>query len=261
MPLSPEQQQLLDHEAFISELLKARLRESGGSVPKPAWLRFLESTGGTALITVLIGGIMGTIITATFQNHNKEREFQRSWMQARGSQSLVAYGEYLKGEQDNVKRAFDLMGSSIAASENLVTLTENDFDLRRYAGPDRETVRLQRQKIRDDFTKKDEEWRDKKQALGFLMRYFHPESPDVTPAWDEAQASVSVVMDCRRRWYLDHTRDNSFVDQNTAVNACKAEVDATDNKLEHLTKSLERARHYAWEGWESPEKMKAMLEK
>jgi hypothetical protein len=262
MPLSPEQQQLLNHEGFVSDLLKKRLGASETSPPaKPSWLRFLESSGGTALITVLIGGIMGTIITSAFQNRSKEREFQRSWMEARGNQSLVAYGEYLKGEQANVRSAFELIGSSIAASENLVTLTESDFDLTRYQGQDREIVKLQRQKTRDDFTKKDEEWRDQRQALGFLMRYYHPNSPDVSSAWEQVQSGVSALMGCRREWYLSHTRGNSFVDQKKGAEACKPELESVDKRLQQLTNGLEQARHYAWEGWESPEKMKALLAK
>ena len=73
MPFSPEEkEQLLQHEAFIKEILTLRDKARGDN-PKPAWQRFLETTGGAALITVLIGGIMGSIITGLIQQGSKQR--------------------------------------------------------------------------------------------------------------------------------------------------------------------------------------------
>src|SRR5437764_6648982 len=94
---STEEKQLLQHESFVAEILKRRA-PSENNQQKPLWQRFLETTGGAAVITVLIGGIFGQIISSSIQSSLKEREFQQAWLKERGDQALVANKEYLEKE-------------------------------------------------------------------------------------------------------------------------------------------------------------------
>ncbi len=78
---SEHEQQLLEHAAFAGELLRQLFPEKKEeSRSKPRWQIFLESTGGAAFITVLIGGliagIVGQWITNEYQKGMKERETQ-----------------------------------------------------------------------------------------------------------------------------------------------------------------------------------------
>src|SRR6185503_4847747 len=108
MPHLPEdKEQLLEYETFIKEVLARREGAGKGGQTKPVWQRFLETTGGTALITVLIGGIMGSIITGMIQISAKNREAQQARLTARNSQAQVSYKEYLDKELEIVNRAFD----------------------------------------------------------------------------------------------------------------------------------------------------------
>jgi hypothetical protein len=63
-------------------------------------------------------------------------------------------------------------------------------------------------------------------------------------------------MDCARNWYLQNYRNPVDIYQ-----ACENEKGILKERLAVLTKTLEESRRYAWEGWESPEEMRATLEK
>src|ERR1044071_8086338 len=97
---SDKEKEFLHHEDFVAEVAARRGGREGGT--KPRWQRFLESSGGTAIVTTLIGGIFGAIISGIIQDGTREREFEQSWLKARGDQALVAYKEYLDKEQEVV---------------------------------------------------------------------------------------------------------------------------------------------------------------
>lgn len=232
--------------------------EKPAAPPKPRWLSFLESRSGTALITVVIGGLAGQLITCSIQNQMKDREFQQAWLQARGNQALVAYKEYLDREQQIVEQAYELIGNYISASEDLITLTKPEFDLERYSGDQRRVVAEQRTAIRQWFNTMDAKWRGEHEWLGLLMSFYHRGRQDVTTAWRELEDSVTEYADCTRRWYVEHSAP---VTPAQAEEACKAESQLLRQRLDELSASMEAARQYAWEGWESPEKMRSALEK
>jgi hypothetical protein len=62
--------------------------------PKLWWQAFLESSGGAALITVAIGGLLAQWINVHVQTATTEREFNNAWLRARGDQALTAYRDY-----------------------------------------------------------------------------------------------------------------------------------------------------------------------
>src|SRR5258706_12053412 len=68
---------------------------SGELLKKPRWQVVLESGGGAALITVLIGGIAAQVINLTAQRAATRREFNNAWVKARGDQALNAYKDYV----------------------------------------------------------------------------------------------------------------------------------------------------------------------
>src|SRR6266480_3308905 len=97
--LSEQDERLLNYMAQVVSALRPQ-GEPSASSKSPWWKSLLQPSVLTALITVLIGGIMGNIIAATIQAGAKEREFQQTWMKARGDQALLAYKEYTDQEQE-----------------------------------------------------------------------------------------------------------------------------------------------------------------
>lgn len=244
---SLEQADRLQHEAFVNEVL--RLRSSGGGdreiKSRARW--FLESTGGTAMITVLLGGLIGSGITAMIQSSAKDREFEQAWVKARGDQALVAYKDYLEQQRETMKRSYDLIGTCVSASDDLIELTGPDFDLQKYP-----SARPQRTELRKSYNVCDAQWRGQREALGLLMTYYHHGQPKVLGAWNNVKDSVTKYMNCAADWYL---QNNTKVTDTSG--ACKMERQALDGRLGDLSKAADEARHYAWEGWESPDSLRS----
>lgn len=250
---SEDEERMLRHEAFVAEVNRRRARTEGDGRTKPRWQRFLESTGGAAMITVLLGGMLGQLITWSVQKGLKEREFQEAWMKARGDQALVTYKEYLNQEQETVRRVYEIVGNLISASKDLIDLTQQEFAPGRYVG-----IEKQRNAIRERYNAIDGQWRSEHEKLGLLMSYYHRGRPEVAAAWRDVQESVTRYNDCAGSWYLDHPLPLMKAE---VADACKNERDDLRKQLEQLSASLEAARQYAWEGWESPEKLRSALEK
>jgi hypothetical protein len=252
---SEQEALLLRHEAFMAEIARRRARLEAKDGSKPRWQRFLETSGGTALVTVLLGGLMGQLITWSIQNQLKEREFQQAWMKARGDQALVTYKEYLDQEQEIVKRSYELIGGCISASEDLILLTTPDFAPGDFSGSEKHKVETERSSIVEKYNSADSQWRSEREKLGLMMSYYHRGRPEVTRAWQEIQSSVTKYNDCAGRWYLQHPLPIS------TESACGEELTELRKRLDQLSSNLEAARQYAWEGWESPEKLRTALEK
>jgi hypothetical protein len=199
---------------------------------KASWIIALLATPrSAALITVVLGGIAGTIITSQWQDHIRRREL-----------SLAAYAEYVKQEQEITKRAYEVIGLGVAASDDLLTLTEPAFDLNTYGGEERRKVASQRDSIRENFNAHDRKWRTEREMLGLLMGYYHHGQPEVIASWQHAQDSVTHYFDCAREMYV-----RSLQSSLTSDNLCDAERQNFRQRLADLTKSFERARVHAWE--------------
>ena len=266
-----EDQRLLHHEKFVAEIIRQRAKDENGGKQKPAWQRFMESTGGAALITVLLGGLLGQCITNQIQKGQKDREhqqavalkdreFQQAWLKARGDQALVAYQDYLKEEQEVVKRAYELIGNSISASDDLIAITRIDFNPYHpdYSREESKIISEQRITIKDKYIEASAKWRTEREKLGLLMSYYHKGRADVADAWRAAQESITEYMNFAKDWERAHED----------ATLSKGEIDAVlkDKKvalqviLANLSKSLDQGRQYAWEGWDSIENLKATLE-
>lgn len=256
-PFSEDEQRLLHHEAFVSEVLHLRGDQERERESKPKWLRFLESSGGAALVTVALGGLVGQWITYSVQQRIKDKEFQQAWLQARGNQALVAYKEYLDQQQGIVRRAYELIGSCISTSEDLIVLTQPEFDLSKYSGDEQKEVAAQRATLRGRFNETDARWRSERESLGLLMSFYHPGKTDVATAWRAAQDEATAYMDCARSWYVSHQAGQPS--ENHAP-PCNDEKKRVHEALAKVTTSVEGARKYAWEGWESPDELKKALE-
>jgi hypothetical protein len=268
---SRDDERLLHHEAFVAEVLQQRAKLGTGDRPKPAWQRFLESTGGAALVTVLLGGLLGQCITSQVQKGQrarehqqaldlKEREFKQTWLKARGDQALIAYQDYLKEEKEVTKRAYELIGSCISASDDLMALTDIDYNPYHpdYGREDRKLISEQRVAMKDKYIEADAKWRAEREQLGLLMAYYHKGREDIDTAWRATQEAVTGYMAFAEDWERKHPEaDLKKEDIDAAARDKKAALQAT---LSDLGKTLEQGRRYAWEGWDSIENLNAILE-
>lgn len=216
---------------------------------KPSWQRFLESAGGAALVTVIVGGILGSLINAWVQNQLKERETNLAIVKARGDQALVAYKEYLGQEQELIKHAYELIGNCIADSENLIVITGANFADENIDPASRKETRDQRIALRQKFNATDQKWRSEREVLGYLMSYYHQNQSNIVAAWEGVQNSVSIYMTCTEDKYAEYSIATPT--REMVLTACKKEKEDIREQLVKFTLGLETTRRYAWKGYES----------
>lgn len=251
---SEEEAKLIHHEAFITGLLHQRMAKE----EKPRGLRqiLLESTGGAALITVLLGGVLGAMISGIIQYGQKEREFQQTWLKARGDQALVAYKEYLDKQQEVVRHVYELVGSSISAADDLINVTKPEFaDTSKYQGDQKEKMKKYLADVNDKYNASDQKWRNERETLALLMNYYHYNSgnSDIIDKWKAVSDSVDAYMNCASQWKLDNPISYE------TNNACKPQKDALQGNSVELGRTLQVNRTYAWQGWESPDVFRSAL--
>jgi hypothetical protein len=252
-PLPPTEAELLRHEAFINELLKARLPKD--KPERSGFWHFLESTGGAALITAVIVGLAGSLITYVFQTQTTEREFQQSWLKARGDQAMVAYKNFVESREVMINRVFNLVGSVSTASEEYLNLSKSSNAVANYEGQKKVEASKYRDSLKEKFESNKTSWRAERDQLGFLIGYYYPKQPEISTAWHALRDAVTTNMTCVETWQ----KDNPIEDDTDK--ACPTERSEVTNKVLAFTNALEARRTYAWEGWESPEKLRQALEK
>ncbi len=225
------------------------------TAPKSWWQELLESAGGAALVATLIGGIFASIVSAIIQHGAKEREFQQSWLKAQGEQSLAAYKDYLDQEREAVARAYSLIGDSISSAQNLLIFSTPDFAPGTSPEVDRERAELKK-----NWDAVDARWRSEKINIGLMMSYYHKGSPDVMNAWNKIDGSVTAYMVCARNQYKK-AQETPAKKEELEKEPCSDKANNYQGALQELSVALEKNRRYAWEGWESPEKMRASLDR
>lgn len=212
-----------------------------GEQPEAFWKRFLQSVGGAALISALLGTQLSGYINAATAERAKTTESQRKTIELR----LAAYKEYLDQQRDVVLRASEMMGRCVAASEELIALTDPAFDPSRYD----DGLQGQRVEIKEKFNVCAREWNTEYNKLSILMGYYHTGQPAVAAAWGEVQRATAGYMECAQQWYVN----NSAAPVATAA-ACKAEKEELKRGVDEFSRQLGAARQYVWQELQSAER-------
>ena len=199
-------------------------------------------------MTVLVGGVLGSLINSCVQAELKTRETNLAVVKARGDQALVAYKEHLEQEQEIVKHAYELIGNCIAASEDLIMITGLNFDDQSIDPGTRTETREQRIAVRQKFNATDQKWRSEREVLGYKMSYYHQSQSNIVVAWEGVQNAVSIYMTCAEDKYGQYS--NSTPTREMILTACQTEKEKIREQLVKLTSSLESTRRYAWKGYE-----------
>ena len=189
---------------------------------KPAWQRFLESAGGVALITVLLGGIAGGVITAQLEARQKERELAVERERAEEERKGVSHRQLLAARLTVVREAMDLVGRVLAAGEDLIVLTGPEWRLDAAGGEvARESTRRTKEELRVGWNSADAEWRARRHAVWLLLAAYTSEDRDVVTAWRVAEEGIDLFLRCARRYYVEHATGSG-----EPATACAAEHDA-----------------------------------
>lgn len=269
--ISKAEEQFLNHLALLSMVVQNRLETPKPPEPaKSLWSAFREPSVLAALVTVLIGGVVATLITGIIQwragvreyeqsRAMRDREFEQAWLKARGDQALESYKEYLEQEQALIRRTYGLIGTCTSASDKLAGLTRGIWR-QKFTGDGRVSVDKQITSIRENFNQTYTKWQAESSELGLLMGYYHPSQPRVMTSWLNVEKAVTGYLDCAQAWHDKHPASKAPPSDQDVLTACKSAQETLMDHLTELTGSLEFARRYAWTGWDSPLELKKLLQ-
>ncbi len=125
---------------------------------KPAWQRFLESNGGAAFVTVLIGGVFGTLLSNNFQNRQQERE-----------QKMKLYTLSLNEQSKVSSSSMELLGETVHAASSLAETRGDAFVFDPSDAVAYKAVSDQIKEIKLKFNAASELWSKKGLSQGFIL--------------------------------------------------------------------------------------------
>jgi hypothetical protein len=252
--LDDREQRLVALFKAIFTAMRERNYPPSSTAEKPPWQRFLESTGGTAVISVLIAGIATQLITCGVQTRLKERDTEQAYIKARGEQALVSYKDYLDQERQAVQQAYSEIGSCLSAGQRVIGQTGPQWQPKPGV-----TYKPQQDEIKRNFNEVNTKWRSESIGLGSMMSYYHPNGPDVLPSWRCVQTAMTEYMDCAEDWGTKYSEPNPGATAEEVKGACVCQLTRVSETLDRLSTALGTSRHYPWEGWNSLEELKKGL--
>lgn len=225
---SPDQESALQHERFISEVL--RTRKGQGHDAKPRWLQFLESAGGVALITVLFGSAGAAVLNSLVQQKLKERELARA-----------VYQEQAKQQQQTIVQVSELIARCVSTSEDLVELWTKAFDPSRFSGQQRERIMAYRNDVRTKYNTVDSEWRAQNLKVGLSIGLLGRPEDNLAAAWKKVRDSVDDYKQCAEDWNYQHEESQEFVTYDVSRMICIEKKNQITIELGEFATHAERA--------------------
>ncbi len=154
-------------------------------------LSFVKSAGGAAAITVVLGGVLGNILSCQIQHSIKERELQDAVVSAYHKQQLKNYDRVLTGQVESSGEAMNLVSKVVDASGDLL----ESYRIQAYIeiAPDdgKDGQRLdQVEKIRQHYVDATKEWDVASYRLGLALPYYHNNDSEVFASWESARSAV-----------------------------------------------------------------------
>lgn len=222
---------------------KKRISRNGDDYQsKPFWRFILESSGGTTIITVLIGGLLGQWINFTIQKGLKDREFQQEMMKNQHSQDLLAYKEYQSQEKSFIQNIYEITGESIFSASELININEESYNPKIYSGKDRKKIEDQRFSIRENYNKSIAKLARESLKLRFLIGYYHAGDHKLSSTWNELEKSLEDYMECAGSYYMDHSFNKKYL--KNCQEACKDKEKKVKDLLNNFTHQLESTRKF-----------------
>jgi hypothetical protein len=219
----PELRDLLN-QALAIEFVKATKQPE----IKTHWLQVLNSSTIAALVTVILGTVLGSFLSSSIQEKSKRNDTQ-----------LAAYKEYLERERQVVQRVFQSIGSLEAASENLIASTGNDFDTTHSSGKEKERGEALKRQFLQEYNTADTDWHKQEPQLGLELDLEHQNDPAVISAWQSVSLEMTRFSDCTKIWVNKRTTLTTLAMQKEACNETRSQL---RKDLQTLTLSIVAAR-------------------
>jgi len=237
---TPEEEDLLHRADLIAEIYRRRDADRPQEESERKLLRFLQSTGGTAVITILLGSLLAPLVISHIQVRN-----------ARDDQALDEYRQYLKLQQESVKETYALVGRITYGSQDLITLTKPSFDLQRVEGNDKEELAKQEREMIKNYNNTIQEWRVKENIQGVLISYYFYGHSEVSESWASVRNTVNDFIKCAqqiREKFINSPQSLTTTEREE----CEKKKDPIQASLEDLSRSISTSRRFTWQQLDIP---------
>lgn len=237
-PPIPANEELRDLllKALALDYLKQREKSSGSPSKdtKPLWLQLFESAGFAALVTVIVGGIAGGVITAMLQHSEKERDAQAAEIRLDHDRQVAAYKEHLDRERKVVEEMYLRLGKFVDASRDLTTLSRIEFCQECQRTPLSPHVIKEEQGVLDRYDAAMIEWNSNRLRLGMLLQLEHENDKELLDDWEKASDAAEMYAECADRWRTKYNR----LAIHEALKACELPHRAVDDTVQVLTNRI-----------------------
>jgi hypothetical protein len=235
---TPEEEDLLHRADLITEIYRRRDADRPQEESEKKLLRFLQSPGGTAIITILLGSLLAPLVITHIQVRN-----------ARDDQALDEYRQYLKLQQESVKETYALVGRITYGSQDLITLTRPTFDLQRAPENERSEFAKQQREMLKNYNDSIHEWRVKENIQGVLISYYFYGHSEVSESWRSVRSAVNDFTKCAQRVRQMFMNKQPLT---TEREDCEKKKDVINASLENLSLSISTARRFTWQQLDIP---------
>ena len=235
---TPEEEDLLHRADLIAEIYRRRDADRPQEESEKKLLKFLQSTGGTAIITILLGSLLAPLVISHIQVRN-----------ARDNQAMDEYRQYLKLQQESVKETYALVGRITYGSQDLITLTKPTFDLQRVDASEQQDLVKQQQDMLKNYNDTIKEWRVKENIQGVLITYYFYGHPEVSDSWSSVEQAVNDFTRCAQDIHEKFIKKQALT---TERSDCEKKKVVISSSLENLSRSISTARRFTWEQLEIP---------
>jgi hypothetical protein len=242
-PPTPPTSELRDlvAQAVSLDYLQYRQNAAGQehSERKPAWLQLFESAGFAALVTVVIGGIAGGLITFELQEYARNRERQAADARLEHDRSMSAFKEHLDRERKVVDEMFLRLGKFVDASRDLSTLSRKEFCEKCDRGGGSKRNMSEVQAVVNRYNLATVDWNANRLRLGMLLQLEHNNDAALLKNWKETCDAAEAYAECADRW---RTKYNNL-EFHEALKACVEVRDSLDGKVQAFTHRIVELRN------------------
>jgi hypothetical protein len=229
---------------------------------KSPLLDFVTSAGGTALVTVLLGGVVAQLVSCDAQRRSQERDFNNSWLKSRGDQALVARKEFVDSRRASLDEILRTIGDVCAASKELIDITQPSFLAGAYKNKSALTLILAEQtRVANEFTKAELAWEPSQQRFSFLVAYFARGDKQSVEAWNKLRLRVNEARKCSSSIYIRwHMAGRGIGTYTYNPQYCEAQQALVTSSAELFGKYWRASQGgELWAGWDNPDSLKDQL--
>ena len=259
-----EEEEKPHDETSIEGIIEGILEKRGLKASEMSrWQHFFESTGGAALITVLLGGLFGTLLNGQIQEDLKERELRNEMLKAYNAQQLQIYGTFFEEQTKTTEKVVELIGEVIDSGQGALTTLRPEFELLEDKPENGQIIEL-----RERYNSVMGNWNSRRFAHKFLLAYYysgHEEKEEIESVWRKEEIeSVWGKIDTAVSQYFKCVSEQVRQEKYSET-ACEKDRVNIEELTRTLRKELESIRSKGWTDWERLEgdltQMNAMLSK